>query len=426
MPTLTRSDNALHVRRRDLLRYSDFRRLLLSQFTSQASDAAGTVILAGLVLFLTPKGPATSQIATMVATSALPILLAGPLSGFMADRFTRRGIMFHGQMLRVVLVLGLLFAALFDVDPVMFVIWAVSLCTSKVLYTARLASIRHLVRNHELVAADSASLTVGTVAGVVGGGCGVALLWLIGPTGFVIVAIGHAMSALWIRTIAGSTGGGREHTIARWSEVLEHLRVPKLRYAMTATGLNRLLLGVVLACVALIGDGSNANSAVAFAAVMGASGLGTFIGTNTAEWVNEHFSRRMMTLLAFTSTAIMFTLMVIVDTRIAYLLGFGFSTFVFQNIRLCSDATVQSNAIPGAGGREFALYDVNHNLLFLVGLLIGLLTFDPTNGRVIIAVCATVSALSALAFLFMSRSENRDRPITHKLSPKSALVQSDV
>lgn len=424
LPSLTRTDNALHVRRRTLLRYTDFRRLLSAQFASQASDAAGTVILAGLVFFLSSDGPATSQLVTMVATSAIPVLLAGPLSGFVADRFTRRGILFHGQLIRGVTSIGLLIGVVFAATSIMFLLWAASLCTAKVLYTARIASIRHLVRNHELVAADSTSLTVGTIAGVVGGTCGLALVWSSGKFGFIFVAVGHVISALIVRRISGSTGGGSEHTIARWRDVLEHLRLPKLRYAMLATGMHRLLLGVVLACTALLGDSTNRNAATTFAAVMGASGLGTFVGTNTAEWVNEQFSRRMTTLLAFLGTASTFMVMGIIAVPWVSLIGFGLSTFLFQNLRLCSDATIQSNALPGAGGREFALYDVNHNVLFLLGVLIGLLSFTPDNGRLIIGVSATLSALAAVASLFMSRGED-DRPENSaSMTVEEPLVQS--
>ena len=423
-PSLTRTDNALHVRRRALLRYADFRSLLCAQFTSQASDAAGTVILAGLVFFLSTDGPATSQLVTMVATSALPILLAGPLSGFVADRYTRRGILFHGQVIRGLVSIGLLIGIFFGAATVMFLLWATSLCIAKVLYTARIASIRHLVRNHELVAADSASLTVGTIAGVMGGACGLGLVWWSGEFGFLFVAVGHGISAAIVRRISASTGGGSEHTIARWKDVVAHLRIPKLRFAMVATGTHRLLLGVVLACTAQLGDATNGGSATTFAAVMGASGLGAFVGTNTAEWVNERFSRRMTTLLAFLGTASTFMLMSIISVPWISLIGFGVSTFLFQNLRLCSDATIQSNALPGAGGREFALYDVNHNVLFLTGILIGLLAFTPDSGRLIIAVSATLSALGAVASLFMSRGESVRLQQVLPMTAEEPLVQS--
>jgi len=422
--SLTRPDNSLHVSRRALLRYSDFRRLLAAQFVAQAGDAAGTVVLAGLVFFLASDGPVTSQLVTMVATSALPILLAGPLSGFVADRYTRRGILFHGQVIRGAVSIGLLIGVLFGASTITFLLWAASLCIAKILYTARIASIRHLVRNHELVAADSASLTIGTIAGVIGGACGLALVWSMGELGFLFVAAGHVMSGVIIRRISGNTGGGSGHSIARWRDVFAHLRLPKLRYAMVATGTHRLLLGVVLSCTVLLGETAKGNSATTFAALMGASGLGTFAGTNTAEWVNEHFSRRMTTLLAFLGTASTFMMMSIIGVTWIALIGFGVSTFLFQNLRLCSDATIQSNALPGAGGREFALYDVNHNIMFLMGILIGLLTFAPESGRLIIGVSATLSALSAVASLFMSRGEG-SRP-AHAISKaaEAPLVQS--
>jgi MFS family permease len=203
-------------------------------------------LLAGIVLFLSTDGPATSQLAAMVSTSAVPLVVAGPLSGFAADRFSRRSILFNGQLLQVVLTLALLIGSVLGLDALLFVIWAVALCVAKVLYTARYASIRHLVRHHELVAADSTSLTMGTIAGVIGGFLGAGLLWSVGSIGFLLVALGHGVSALVVRRVTASTGGGREHSMAGWREFFDHLRAPKLRYAMVTTGALRLLLGVVL------------------------------------------------------------------------------------------------------------------------------------------------------------------------------------
>jgi sugar phosphate permease len=130
-----------------------------------------------------------------------------------------------------------------------------------------------------------------------------------------------------------------------------------------------------------------------------------FIGTNTAEWVNEHFSRRVTALFALGGSAVVLLMIGLVESRGVALAGFSVCSFLFQNLRLCSDATVQANAISGAGGREFALYDANHNLLFILGILIGLLSCMPSNARLILVVCSTLSAVTALAVIFMSRSD---------------------
>jgi MFS family permease len=391
-----------------LLRYADFRRLIIAQFVSQVSDAAGTVILAGIVLFLSTDGPATAQLAAMISTSAVPLVIAGPLSGFVADRFSRRSILFNGQLLRVALAIALLIGSVLGLDALLFVIWAVALCVAKILYTARYASIRHLVRHHELVAADSTSLTMGTIAGVIGGILGAGLLWSIGSIGFVLVALGHALSALVVRRVTASTGGGREHSMAGWRAFFDHLNAPKLRYAMVTTGALRLLLGVVLACMVSMGSSAGGHSPSVFATIMAASGLGTFIGSNTAEWVNEVFNRKTAVILIYLGTACILVITAVHTRPVMHFVGFGVCSFLFQNLRLCADATIQSNSLSGAGGREFALYDINHNLLFLVGILIGLVSSPGMDRRLIIAVCGFLSVFGGIASLFLSRGEVSD------------------
>jgi hypothetical protein len=96
---------------------------------------------------------------------------------------------------------------------------------------------------------------------------------------------------------------------------------------------------------------------------------------------------------------------VVVDSPYAYLAGLLAVAFLFQNLRVCFDATMQSNAVRGGGGREFAFYDVSYNLSYLVGIIVGLSLVEPLGARVVIAVTGSLFALSGIVFLIIRRED---------------------
>lgn len=105
--TFVRQNQPVHVRRRTLLRFVDFRRLVFGQFMSQSSDAVTSVLIAQFVLFDSNNGPTTTRLVQTILTASIPLFLAGPLSGAIADKFSRRTILWCGQVLRAILVAGI-------------------------------------------------------------------------------------------------------------------------------------------------------------------------------------------------------------------------------------------------------------------------------------------------------------------------------
>lgn len=406
---ITRPERTLHVRRRTLIAYPSFRRTMVAQGISQIFDAVNTVALASLLLFDSADGPSVTNLTKMVVVSAIPLVAAGPLSGYLADRLTRRRILVVGQALRALIVACVLLSERFAQTDPMFLLWAVGLCVSRVLYTTRAASLRHLVRNHELVAADSLSLTIGTISGAVGGAIGVTVFAFLDSMTLSVVVVGHLLSSWAYARVRQNVGGGRDHVPAAWRDALQHLSSHKGRYAILATSIHRLASGTMFASIVLIGDRYGGGSPLSYAGALAVGGLGAFLGNNTAEWVNEHFPRRMMTVGVFASSSLIALGVVIVDHAVVYLVGLLLVAFVFQNLRVCSDATVQSNAIAGAGGREFALYDVSHNLAFLVGIVVGLGIHGSAGGRLVVAITGSVFALASLIFMVLSRGEEFPR-----------------
>ncbi len=91
----------------ELLRTNkEFRQLWLGQVVSQMGDWFNTIALYTIILNLTGSA---GDIGLMMVARFLPSFVFGPLSGVLADRFSRRSIMIVSDLLRALVVLGFLF-----------------------------------------------------------------------------------------------------------------------------------------------------------------------------------------------------------------------------------------------------------------------------------------------------------------------------
>jgi MFS family permease len=406
--TLLRHDKSVHVSRFSLLRYVDVRRLVGGQVLGQVADAALSVIMASHLLLTRSEGPTNTRLMHMVVATALPLLVAGPIAGFLSDRFSRRTILVSGQLFRVFLALTLLTLLYLQRSEVAIALWALGLCANRVLYNARIASIRHVVRDHELVAANSLSLMLSSVSGVIGASIAVVTLRFMGPASVSIVILGHATAMVtWCR-IRAILGGGAEHEHVRWYAVVEQFRHSKTRYSMLATSAHRLIFGGILATTALRVDSLATGTTIAFGSVIACNGFGSFLGTLSAEWVNEHLHRKPLTVATFAITSVFTGVSCAFDDRYFYLANVILVAFLFQNLRLCTDATIQSNARRGAGGRTFAAYDLSYNLAFLVGILFALSFESNVGGVTVLTSCAFMAFIGGVGLFLLRRADNLD------------------
>ena len=88
----------------DLLRRNrSFRQLWLGQVVSQMGDWFNTIALYTIILKLTGSG---RDVGLLLVARFVPSFLFGPISGVVADRFSRQRIMIVSDLLRAVVVLG--------------------------------------------------------------------------------------------------------------------------------------------------------------------------------------------------------------------------------------------------------------------------------------------------------------------------------
>jgi MFS family permease len=326
------------------------------------------------------------------------MLLIGPVAGIIVDRYNRRHILVAGHCARGALALLLMICLSASHLELALVCLAMMLGTTRVLYSARTASVVHFVRKHELPAIDSMSFIFGMASGLVGGGVAALLLDLNWYLALLVAALlqffaGRLFTSIDIDQFAFHS----VRTPRSFSGMREQLLASKIRFAIGSTASLRLLLGLTVASVALHVGNRLSLEAVGFALLLALISTGNFLGSLTAEWFVERFRRRSIAVLASASSAVSIMVGQVIGSPILQLATVAFCAFAFQNLRICTDSSVQANTPDEVLGRVFATYDVIYNVAYAVGIMLGVgLSGVVPVGAVLAVICVSHVSLAAL------------------------------
>lgn len=411
-----RTSSTVHVRRRDLFSYPSFRFAISGQFVSQTSDALTSFTLAELLVFSFNTGPSLSAMAWTLLISAIPLVFVSPIAGHLADRFNRKSLLQRGHLLRALITASALLATNSQFRIVGYVVFGVLLGLTRILYTARATSFPRLVRKHELVAADSTSLIVGVLAGSTGAGIGMAIAGTSAVVALSIAVLGQLLASFLFGCISIDLGKGiKRASRGHVMPMIRQLNMPKAKFAMYATTSHRFILGICIASVSLLVDSAYGLNTTGYVAVLGFSAAGSFCGSLSAEWVSEHFPRRSITVIAFVASSALSTISCIAAHPRIGLLSIAVTMFLFQNLRVRSDATIQSNVSKSNIGHVFAAYDMLYNLAFIIGAIVGIGLSGLLSFSAVLAFASIGFAAMAIVFSLINdgKSEGEDSPNSH-------------
>lgn len=178
-----------------LVRNPDFRRLFLSSVVSLAGDWFSFVAVAGLVTELTGRPGAAAYV---YAATVLPVFLASPIAGAVADRFDRRRVLIIADLARVPVALLLCAAAWWGSVP-LAVAAIIALGVGASFYDPiASAATPNVVAPEDLASAQSLMGAVWGSMLMVGAGLGGVVAELLGrQAAFVIDAASFLVSA-WL------------------------------------------------------------------------------------------------------------------------------------------------------------------------------------------------------------------------------------
>ncbi|MGW2332038.1 MFS transporter [Streptomyces sp. NPDC001700] len=420
---------------RVLLQLRDFRHLLAVRLLSQAADGVYQVALATYVVFSPEKETSAAAIASAMAVLLLPYSLLGPFAGVLLDRWRRRQVLLHGNLLRSGLAAGTAILVLAQVPEWLFYVSALSVtAVNRFVLAGLAASLPRVVDSQErLIMANSLSPTAGTLAATAGGGVafvvrlsgpggsssdalvvllGAALYLLAGlsalrmPSGLLgpdPAALQPHLGAALVSTTRGLVAGVR-HLLQRRDPTIALTAMTLMRFCYGA-----LTVTVLMLCRYAWADDESGGLALLGIAV-GVSGAGFFAAAVITPWAVSKLS----SLDASRPDGQLHWVMVCAGIAAVLEPGLGLpfepapmliAAFVLglitQGAKIATDTVVQSAIDDDFRGRIFSLYDVLFNVAFVGAAGVAALMLPPDGASaVLVAGVALLYAATAALLMF--------------------------
>jgi predicted MFS family arabinose efflux permease len=286
-----------------------FRQLWLGQVVSQLGDWFDTLALFTLVLKLTGSGRAVGLV---LVARFLPSVVMGPLSGVVADRFSRRTIMIVSDVARAVVVLGFLFVRRPEHVWLIYVLTVLQLTFSTFFEPAKTAAIPSIVAERDLVMANSISSITWSVMLTLGAAIGGAITdWFGTDAAFVIDSLTYLASAVLVARVRYPKRPVRPKTkltvgkALGITDTLEGMRYVRARPRVFALLLVKPAWGLgggILTLLAVFGEKIfpvGRTAAAGVGVLYAARGIGTAVGPVLARRFMGETKRRMQAAIGF-------------------------------------------------------------------------------------------------------------------------------
>jgi MFS family permease len=380
-----------------------FSALWAGQLISLFGDRVHQVALAFLVLGLTNNSPIALGAVFFAAT--LPNLLFSPIAGTFVDRWDQREVMVVSDLLRAALVLLIPIAAITNlllVYPLAFLITTVSIF----FRPARVAVLPRIVRDDELLTANSALWIGETLADIVGYPLAGLFVWFLGnalPLAFWIDAATYAASGALIWTIvvppvqraAGAVEAARGKLLAEMREGWQFLRREPVLFANTLQAtVAQFTLGMMIALMAVYAADVIVGTPFGPEAVFGfletGIGIGGLVGGVLVGLIGGRWPKGRMIILGYALCGAFIALLGVTNQlpiAVGLLVGAGIANMVFV---IPSQTLFQQRTPAELMGRVVS---------FRFSLVFGALTIAMAVGGFLAAQIGVAAVLGAFGLL---------------------------
>ncbi len=273
----------------------NFRLLFIGQAISQLGDWFNSVAVYALLLDLTGSAMA---VAWMMIVQFLPMALVGPMAGVVVDRVDRRRLMIGADLVRGVLILGLLLVQTRDQVWIAYVVMALTVSASAFFEPARTATIPNITSSEELMPANALSSATWSAMLAIGASLGGVVTAVSGREwAFVLNAASFFVSAIFLsrtrynadptpvlRPSGWAAVTGLSDLVEGLRYVRQHAHVSALMFVKAGWG----LAGGVLLLLTIYGQrvfpvaGTTAGG---IGVLYGARGIGAALGPIALRWI---------------------------------------------------------------------------------------------------------------------------------------------
>jgi MFS family permease len=322
---------------------SSFSALWAGQLISLFGDRVHQIALAFLVLTVTGSPVA---VAFVFVAATLPNLLLSPIAGTYVDRWDQKDVMVVSDLLRAAIILVIPIAAVTNilfVYPLVFAITSISIF----FRPARVAALPRIVREDELLTANSAMWIGETIADVIGYPLAAIFVGFLGsalPLAFWFDAASYAASAALIATIvvpplrnADLPSSERPPILADLRAGFRFLRNETVLLANTLQAtVGQFTIGALVALTPYyavnIASGHPISGQTAYGFLETAIGVGNLIGGFVLGVIGTHLARGRTVIIGYTAWGICIALLAFVGNlplALGLMFGSGVANMVF-------------------------------------------------------------------------------------------------
>jgi MFS family permease len=413
---------------RVLLRLRGFRRLLAVRLLSQLSDGVFQVALATYVVFSPEKQTSPTAIASAMAVLLLPYSLLGPFTGVLLDRWQRRQVLLHCNLLRALLAAGTALLILARVPDWLFYLSALSVTAVNRFVLAGLsASLPRVVDGDRLVMANAVSPTAGTLAATAGGGLAflVRLAVAEGAEGDAVVVLLAAVVYLCAGLAALSMPRGLlgpdpaqvqlrlvsavHSTVRGLVAGLRHLAERRAAgQALAAMTVLRFCYGALTVTVLMLcryawsepGTDGRVGGLALLGLAVAVSGAGFFAAAVVTPWATERFGTMGWIALCAASAAVLLSGLGLTFRPAPVLAAAFVLGLATQGSKIATDTVVQASVDDAFRGRIFSLYDVLFNAAYVGAAVVAALMLPPDGRSPLVLIMASLLYVAVAAAMF--------------------------
>ncbi len=174
----------------------NYRRLWLSQIVSNFGDWFGLLAVYALI---TRYSDSEFLLGLIIVVKMLSLAAFSPIAGYITDRFNRRCLMILCDVLRALLMVGMLLVVSYETLWLAYVLTALQMVLSAIFEPAKTSSIPNVTTKKELVDANVLSAASWSIIFTTGMGIGgLATAWLGTDLVFILDAFSYLLSAWFI------------------------------------------------------------------------------------------------------------------------------------------------------------------------------------------------------------------------------------
>ena len=391
-----------------------FSALWSGQLISLFGDRLNQLALVAVVATSTGSALATGLV---FFAATLPNLVLSPIAGTFVDRWDHKEVMVVSDIIRAAIVLVLPIAAVTNillVYPLIFLVTSISVF----FRPARVAILPQIVREEDLLSANSALWVGETIADVIGypiAGIFVALLGSAVPLAFWFDSATYLASAALLATIVVDhrsphgrrrAGDAREGLVAELKAGWHFLRHETVLLANTLQGVaGQFSLGIAIALTPSFVQHTFTQSGLGWQAAYGfletGLGLGNLIGGFVIGLVGTRYAKGRMVIVGYAAWGVLIFLFAMTD-NLPVALGLAFGQGVANMIFIIPSQTLfQERTPPELMGRvvglRFAMVFGSMTIAMALGAVLGEV-FGPAP---VIAVFGLVTVIAGLAGLLV-------------------------